>query len=199
MSTTEHPTTDPSTSEPTARAGGRKLLGAAAFSLALAGGGVAGAVLGTPSFSSAQDDTSTTTEADATPTEEDRPPGGRFGHVGEGLTAAADALGITEDELRTALQDGQSIAQVAEAEGVDVQVVIDALVANGTDRLEEAIAELPDRVAELVEREGLPRGPRGPGGPGGHRGGPESTDDATTDDAATDDAATDDATTDDGS
>ena len=35
----------------------RKLLGAAAFSLALAGGGVAGAVLGTPNPSGAQDGT----------------------------------------------------------------------------------------------------------------------------------------------
>ena len=35
----------------------RKLLGAAAFSLALAGGGVAGALLGTPNLSGAQDGT----------------------------------------------------------------------------------------------------------------------------------------------
>ena len=40
----------------------RKLLGAAAFSLALAGGGVAGALLGTPSLSGAQDEDSTTTD-----------------------------------------------------------------------------------------------------------------------------------------
>ena len=73
---------------------------------------------------------------------------------------------ITEEELRAALEDGQSIAQVAEAEGVDVQVVIDALVADATERLEEAITDLPDRMTDVVNREGLPdRG--GPGGPGG--------------------------------
>ena len=38
----------------------RTILGAAAFSAALAGGGIAGAVLGTPSLSGAQDTTSTT-------------------------------------------------------------------------------------------------------------------------------------------
>lgn len=141
----------------------RKLLGAAAFSLALAGGGVAGAVLGTPNLSLAQDSEETsTTAADAT----NHP---RFEHRGEGLEAAADAIGISVDELVTALRDGQSIAQVAEANDVDVQTVIDAMVANGTDRLEEAIAELPDRIAELVQREGFPDRP-GHGGPGGHGG-----------------------------
>ncbi|MEO6318074.1 MAG: hypothetical protein ABIP36_04750 [Acidimicrobiales bacterium] len=137
----------------------RKLLGAAAFSLALAGGGITGAVLGVPTLSTAQDEPTTkTTEAPAEA-------GGRRGpgqHRGEHLATAAEALGVTEDELRTALEGGQSLAQVAEAEGVDVQTVIDALVADGTERLEEAIAALPDRVADLVERQGLPdrRGPR---------------------------------------
>lgn len=144
----------------------RKLLGAAAFSLALAGGGAAGALLGTPSLSSAQDDGQETTET----TSEDAARRGPREHRGEGLATAAEALGISEDELRTALEGGQSIAQVAEAEGVDLQTVIDALVADATTRLEEAITNLPDRMTELVNREGLPdRG--GPGGPGGpHRG-----------------------------
>ncbi len=137
----------------------RKLLGAAAFALALTGGGVAGALLGTPTLSGAQDGTEDTAPSDDP---------GRRGHLGEGLDAAADAIGISADDLRAALEDGQSIAQVAEANGVDVQTVIDALVANGTERLEEAIEGLPERMTELVEREGLPD--RGRGGPGGFRG-----------------------------
>lgn len=141
----------------------RKILGAAAFSLALAGGGVAGAVLGTPDLSLAQD------SEDTAPAAPEAPGSGLGAHRGAGLEAAADAIGISEDDLRAALADGQSIAQVADAEGVDVQDVIDALVTNGTERLEGAIAELPDRMSELVEREGLPeRGGRG--GPG-HFGG----------------------------
>jgi hypothetical protein len=145
----------------------RKLLGAAAFSLALAGGGVAGAVLGTPNPSGAQDSTEDTTSSAPA-----GPEGGFLAHRGDSLAAAAAAIGITEDELRTALEDGQSIAQVAEAEGVDVQVVIDALVTDATGRLEDAIDALPDRMAELVEREGLPdRGGRGGrGGPFDGRG-----------------------------
>lgn len=146
----------------------RKILGAAAFSLALAGGGAAGALLGTPSLSGAQDGTDATTETTA---EDSRRPGPGE-HRGEGLATAAEALGISEDELRAALEGGQSIAQVAEAEGVDVQAVIDALVADATTRLEEAITNLPDRMTELVNREGLPdRGrPGGPGRPHGGRG-----------------------------
>jgi hypothetical protein len=143
----------------------RKLLGALAFSLALAGGGVAGALLGTPTLSGAQDEGASTTD-DTTSTD---PEGGRhLAHRGERLATAAEALGISEDELRAALEDGQSIAQVAEAQGVDVQVVIDALVAAATERLEELEASLPERMTELVNKEGWGdhEGPgrRGPGG-----------------------------------
>jgi hypothetical protein len=128
----------------------RKLLGAAAFSLALAGGGAAGALLGTPTVSLAQDgDSGETTE-----TEGAGRPGLRRGH--ELLTAAAGAIGISEDELRTALEEGRSIAQVAEDNGVDVQTVIDAMVAEATEHLEDAIDALPERMGDVVEREGLP-------------------------------------------
>jgi hypothetical protein len=131
----------------------RKLLGAAAFSLALAGGGAAGALLGTPSVSLAQD-----SESEATDTEDAGRPGPHV-HRGEHLAAAADAIGITEEELRAALEDGQSIAQVAEANDVEVQAVVDAMVAAATEQLEGVIDELPDRMAEVVEREGLPERP----------------------------------------
>ena len=147
----------------------RKLLGAAAFSFALAGGGVAGALLGTPSLSGAQDETddTSTTEVEGSGF---AGPGGHLGHRGAGLAAAAEALGITEDELRTALEDDKSIAQVAEEEGVDVQDVIDALVADATERLAEIEAALPERMTELVNRTGWGEhdGRGGPGGPGGH-------------------------------
>ncbi len=138
----------------------RKLLGAAAFSLALAGGGVAGAVLGTPSLSGAQDDTTETTTAT-------EPPGGRFfGPRGEALATAAEVLGMSEADLREALTDGKSIADVAGEQGVDVQAVIDALVAEATERLEEIEAALPEHMTDLVNRTGW--GEHRPGGPGHH-------------------------------
>jgi len=140
----------------------RKLLGAAAFSLALAGGGAAGAILGTPTLTLAQD------AEDENPSESPSDAGFRGHRGGVQLETAAEAIGITEDELRAALADGQSIREVAEANGVDVQTVIDAMVAAATEQLEAAIEALPDRMAEVVEREGLPD--RGPGHGGGHFG-----------------------------
>jgi hypothetical protein len=139
----------------------RKIIGAAAFSLALAGGAAAGALLGTPSLSGAQDGSD-----DAATEESAAPDGFRRHHRGEGLATAAEVLGMTEEELRTELQDGASIAQVAEERGVDVQAVIDALVADATERLEEMEAALPERMTDLVNRTGS--GERGPRGPGHH-------------------------------
>lgn len=132
----------------------RKILGAAAFSLALAGGGVAGAMLGTPSLSLAQSSSSTSTTADSAGAAAHGDGFGRHERRGEGLAAAAAALGMTEAELKTGLAGGKSIADVATEQGVDVQTVIDALVAHATARLVEIEAALPDRMTELVNRTG---------------------------------------------
>ena len=101
------------------------------------------------------------------------------------LSVAADALGMTEAELRTELEAGKSIAQVAEAKNVDVQTVIDALVterkahiathvAEGKLTQEQAdklLADLETRITEMVNNVGVPMG-KGhggkPGGPGMH-------------------------------
>ena len=58
---------------------------------------------------------------------------------GAGLEAAATALGITADELRTELQSGKSIADVATAKGVNVETVIDALVAEAKTRITDMV------------------------------------------------------------
>ncbi len=165
----------------------RTLVGAAAFSLALVGGGAVGSLLGSPSPSGAQNTTQDTT---TTTTEEHATPPGLPGHRGESLAVAADALGISEADLRTSLEDGQSIAQVAATEGVDVQTVIDALVADATQRLEAAIDELPNRITALVDRTGLPDHgwPGGPRGGHGPRGEPGAQPDGSTDDATADNA-----------
>jgi hypothetical protein len=170
----------------------RKLLGAAAIAAAVAGGGIAGAFVGVPVASNAQESPNTPTTP-TTPTTEDvegtqtapdaedtEARGCGFGHApGFDLDVAAEALGVSEDELREALEDGQSIADVAGERGVEVQSVIDALVAAANERIDEAVADgdldaddaaelkedLPDRITALVNGE-LPRFRRGPGGPG---------------------------------
>lgn len=63
------------------------------------------------------------------------------GH-GRGLDAAATALGMTAEDLRTALQaDGATLASVAEEQGVAVDTLVDALVAAAQERVTEAVAD----------------------------------------------------------
>jgi hypothetical protein len=102
------------------------------------------------------------------------------------LDVAADALGISVDDLRSDLQDGQTIAEVAEAQGVDVQTVIDALVADAKTHLDQAVtdgritqdqaderaADLEEHITDMVNGELPEGGPMGGGhGWGGPRGG----------------------------
>ena len=115
-----------------------------------------------------------------------RGPGGGHGHGGpghllkQGLDAAATALGLTETEVLDALRDGQSLAEVAAEEGVDVQAVVDALVAEAEqaladavdagrltqDQADEFITDLPMRVEDMVNNARPMGGGRGHG-PGG--------------------------------
>ncbi len=115
------------------------------------------------------------------------PAGGRGGdHGGRGgfggLSTAATAIGVTEDELRTQLQAGKSVADVATANGVSEQTVIDAIVAEAKTHFAEEVAsgehtqaevdaklaDLEARVKTMVETAGLPqRGGHGPDGDGG--------------------------------
>ena len=72
--------------------------------------------------------------------------GGR-GHGGFGggrsadLTAAATALGVTNDALKTELQAGKTIADVAKEKSVDVQKVITALVAAETANITQRVTD----------------------------------------------------------
>jgi polyhydroxyalkanoate synthesis regulator phasin len=77
--------------------------------------------------------------------------GGPFGGF-FAFEAAADAIGIDEEALRDALRDGQTIAEVAAANGVDAQTVIDAMVAAAQERVDEAMANADERLADLEER-----------------------------------------------
>jgi hypothetical protein len=68
--------------------------------------------------------------------------GHRHGHgFAMELEAAASFLGLTEAELRAQLEDGKSLADVAEAEGKSVDGLVDALTAAATERLEQAVED----------------------------------------------------------
>ncbi|HWS45092.1 MAG TPA: hypothetical protein VN636_04455 [Acidimicrobiia bacterium] len=62
------------------------------------------------------------------------------GLLGQGLKAAASALGITPAELKTDLRNGQTLAQIAQAHNVKVDTVINALVQAGNQRIDQAVA-----------------------------------------------------------
>lgn len=129
------------------------------------------------------------------------PMGGGHGGPGRGmgrhLDAAAAVIGVTTDELQTALQGGQTLAEVAVANGSTAQAVIDALVAELQAHLDEEVAsgehtqeEADARLAEATTRitdmvnNGAPAG--GPGMGGGHGGRGHHGHDADGDDASGD-------------
>ena len=85
--------------------------------------------------------------------------GGVFGHIfGEASDVVTGLLGIDADTLRTELLDGKSLADIATENGVEPQAVIDALVAEATTQIDQAVTDGridADRAAELkadVER-----------------------------------------------
>jgi hypothetical protein len=96
------------------------------------------------------------------------------------LSVAASTIGVSEADLKTALQSGQSIADVANAHGVDPQTVIDALVADAQqhladdvssgrltqDQADQISADLAPHITDAVNQAGLRGGPGGGGCPG---------------------------------
>jgi hypothetical protein len=107
-----------------------------------------------------------------------------FGHFGffGGDDAAAAYLGLTEARLRSELETGKTLAQVAQAHGKSVGGLIDALVADAKKHLDAAVAAgrltqaqenemlsgLRDRITNRVNS-GAPEGFRHFGPPDGFR------------------------------
>jgi hypothetical protein len=118
--------------------------------------------------------------------------GGRGGRAlggPAGLEALAGALGLTRAQLRDRFEDGQTVGEVAEAEGkalADVRAAVrkaavarlaeavrdGALTDRQRDRMVEHLDEHLEDLASFPERRGGPFGGRGPGGPGGPPPGP---------------------------
>lgn len=101
---------------------------------------------------------------------------GRRGQVlAAALQVAADTIGVSTDELRQAVQGGQTVAQVAESKGVDPQQVTAAIVAAATGKIDEAVANdridaaraamLKEKLPQAVDR--LVNATRKPPGEGG--------------------------------
>ena len=109
---------------------------------------------------------------------------GRGGY-GVGMLAAeaiAEAAGVTVEELHEARHDGQSLTEIAAAEGISRATLIDRLVALAEKRIDAAVtagrltaeqaeerkADLEERIGTMADRTGGPghgKG-RGPGSAG---------------------------------
>ena len=61
-------------------------------------------------------------------------------HFGGHLSAAATYLGVTEAALRTSLESGKTLAEVAQEQGKSAAGLVDALVADETKELDAAVA-----------------------------------------------------------
>jgi lipoate-protein ligase A len=115
--------------------------------------------------------------------------GGKGGHGPRAGMIAGDAvakvLGLTADELKTELQSGKSLADVATAKGVDIEKVKTAILAEAKTHLDEEVAsgehtqaEADQKLADLTARlddivngvkpAGMPGEMGGHGGKGGH-------------------------------
>ena len=112
-----------------------------------------------------------------------------FGGGRHGLEEAAKFLGMTEAALRTQLQNGKTLAQVARDRNKSVDGLVNALVAEKRARIEqkvedgqltqaqanELLARMKERVTDMVNGRFGPRHEHRFGGPGGPRGPPGET------------------------
>lgn len=95
-----------------------------------------------------------------------RGPGGVGSRIGGVMSeAVTDLLGLTPAELREQLRDGATLAEVAEAQGVGTEALVDEIVGEIEERIalgvengrldqveaDEKLAELEERIAEAVE------------------------------------------------
>ena len=99
------------------------------------------------------------------------------------LGVVAEQLGIDETELRTELQSGKTIAQIAADKSVSTDMIVAAIVAAQKEKLDAAVtadtltqaqadarlAEITTQAQALIDQTMTGRGPggRGQGGPGG--------------------------------
>lgn len=114
-----------------------------------------------------------------------RGPGQRpFGLLKDALEPVAGTLGMTAEELASALRDGTTLNELAAQQGVDPGAVRQQVIDQATARIDQAVAdgkldaaraeEAKARLPEMVDRF-MEEGARHPGGGGWrhHRGGAE--------------------------
>jgi len=148
----------------------RRILAAGTVAGALVVGAAAGALFFQPAVTNAVDPTASPSTGTPTTLGTGGDTGNHNGGAGDpggrmtveavtDTSVAAKAIGITEADLTTALDGGQTMAAVAKAHTVDPQKVIDALVADGQSELAAAVkagtmtqAQADAEKAEVTQR-----------------------------------------------
>jgi uncharacterized protein (DUF433 family) len=142
----------------------RKLIASAVAAATLAGGGLAVAALNPLSSAGAQEHTATTTPDPSTSRTAHPRCAERRHRMNrrDVVKLVADTIHIPVEDLVAELKDGTSIAEVAQAHHVDPKTVTDAIVARGTQRIDQAVArgdldatraaKLKARLPQLAER-----------------------------------------------
>lgn len=167
-----------------------KMIAAAGVAASMVIGGIGGVALGVPTLVAAQEQSPDAPASESAPEKAKPGCGPHRGRVARhfAMDTAAGVLGMTNAELRAALADGKTVAEIAEDKGVALQRVIDALVADHKTHLDAHVAageitqeQADERLARFTERvtafvngekpafEGgdRPRGPRGRIAPAG--------------------------------
>lgn len=114
-----------------------------------------------------------------------------FGERGGGHTALIEALGLTEEEVKAAHEQGQRLHELAEEKGITIEAFIDAILVTHEEKLasavedgkltqeeaDEILAEHTERFADVTSYEDFEemRGER-KGKRGGHGHGPRHGD-----------------------
>lgn len=120
-----------------------------------------------------KDGTLTQTQADKVATTLDstlpqRPFGGHGMRMGAALDEVASIIGISEDELRTQLQSGKTLAEVAKTKGISQSTLVNKLVSAAKSRIADAVKagrltqaqadqitkDLQSRITDMVTRTG---------------------------------------------
>ena len=109
---------------------------------------------------------------------------GRGGRGGLELSAAATALGLSEQDLLSKLQSGKSIAEIAKEQNIDLAKVKEALLAEAKASLDQAVKDgkltqaqadqayqrFSENIDDLLNKSGMPGKNGDPrGGSGGPR------------------------------
>jgi hypothetical protein len=152
--------------------------------LAISGGWLAGATLGTPSVSSASTSPSTSISAALSSFSTTSPSGGHHGGLmrvaagGHLLKTAASDLNTTTTALKADLHSGKTLAALATAANISPSTLISELVTSATANINSAVtagkitstqatqmlSHLNTAITNFVNN------PRPTGGPGGHGG-----------------------------